>query len=113
MYFLGHAHAHNTWIDIADASGIIPFFSFAAYTLITIVELIVWLMKQEISTERKLMTAGIYGIFFLYYTVERGLGGSMHYMTPWFLVNSMVHGELWVMGNKKSIWEIRWNEKKM
>ena len=29
MDFLGHAHAHNTWIDVADAAGIIPFFSFA------------------------------------------------------------------------------------
>ena len=31
MDFLGHAHAHNTWIDVADAAGIIPFFSFAFF----------------------------------------------------------------------------------
>lgn len=97
MNFLGYAHSHNTWIDIADAAGVIPFFSFAAYTLLTIYEMIRWLLKKEISTERKLIVAGIYGAFFLYYTVERGLGGSMHFMTPWFFLNGMVHGELSMM----------------
>lgn len=103
MSFLGYAHAHNTWIDIADAAGVIPFFLFAAYTFITVYELIVWLCKKEISVERKLMVAGLYGIFFLYYTVERGLGGSMHYMTPWFFVNAMVHGELNMLKKEKLV----------
>ena len=94
MNFLGYAHSHNTWIDIADAAGVIPFFAFAVYTFLTIYELIRWLAKKEITTERKLIVAGIYGAFFLYYTVERGLGGSMHFMTPWFFINGLVHGEL-------------------
>ena len=97
MDFLGHPHAHNTWIDIADASGVIPFFLFAAYTALTLYELICWLCKKGISADRKIIVAGFYGIFFLYYTVERGLGGSMHYMTPWFFANAMVHSELKMM----------------
>ena len=40
------------------------------------------------------MVAGVYGAFFLYYTVERGIDNSMHFMTPWFFINGMVHGEL-------------------
>lgn len=40
MSFLGYAHAHNTWLDIADAAGVIPFFLFAAYTFLTLYELI-------------------------------------------------------------------------
>lgn len=101
MNFLGYAHSHNTWIDIADAAGVIPFFAFAAYTFLTIYEMIRWLSQKEISTERKLIVAGIYGAFFLYYTVERGLGGSMHFMTPWFFINGLVHGELSVLKNNK------------
>ena len=101
MHFLGYPHAHNTWIDIADAAGVIPFFLYAAYTFVTVYEMIRWLFVKEISVERKLMVSGLYGIFFLYYTVERGLGGSMHYMTPWFLVNAMVHGELATMKKTK------------
>ena len=94
MDFMGYPHAHNAWLDIANMAGVIPFFAFAAYTFLTIYELIRWLMKQEISTERKLILAGIYGAFFLYYTVERAFESSMHFMTPWFFINGMVHGEL-------------------
>ena len=60
-----------------------------------------WLLKKEISVERKLMVAGLYGIFFLYYTIERAFGGSVHYMTPWFFINAMVHGELTILKQKK------------
>ena len=94
MNFMGYPHAHNAWLDIANMAGVIPFFAFAAYTFLTIYELIRWLMRKDISTERKLILAGIYGAFFLYYTVERAFESSMHFMTPWFFINGLVHGEL-------------------
>lgn len=93
-------YAHNTWLDMANAAGVIPFFAFTAYTFLTVYEMICWLMKKEISTRRKLMTAGVYGVFFLYYTVERGIDSSMHFMTPWFFINGMVHGELSMIKEK-------------
>lgn len=88
------SYAHNTWLDMANRAGLVPFFAFSAYTFWTVYEMIVWLTKKEISTRRKLTVAGVYGAFFLYYTVERGIDNSMHFMTPWFFVNGMVHGEL-------------------
>lgn len=94
MDFMGYPYAHNAWLDMANMGGLIPFFAFAAYTFLTVYELIRWLMKKEISTERKLILAGIYGAFFLYYTVERAFDGSMHFMTPWFFINGLVHAEL-------------------
>lgn len=93
-------YAHNTWLDMANRAGLIPFFAFTAYTFWTIYEMIVWLTKKEISTKRKLMVAGVYGAFFLYYTVERGIDNSMHFMTPWFFINGMVHGELSIIKEK-------------
>lgn len=102
MDFLGYPHAHNAWLDMANMAGIIPFFAFAGYTIFTVYELIRWLMRKEISTERKLMVVGIYGVFFLYYTVERAFEGSMHFMTPWFFLNGLVHGELSMMKMKRN-----------
>ena len=93
-------YAHNTWLDMANRAGLIPFFAFTAYTILTVYEMIRWLMQKEIPTERKIITAGIYLAFFLYYTVERGIEGSMHFMTPWFFMNGMVHGELSIMKEK-------------
>lgn len=101
MEFGRITYAHNTWLDMANRAGLIPFFAFTAYTFWTVYEMIVWLTKKEISTRRKLMVAGVYGAFFLYYTVERGIDNSMHFMTPWFFINGMVHGELSVMKEKR------------
>ena len=94
MYFMGYPYAHNAWLDMANEAGWIPFFSFVVYTFHVIYELIRWLMKKEISTERKIILAGIFGAFFLYYTVERAFDSSMHFMTPWFFINGLVHGEI-------------------
>ncbi len=94
MDFMGYPYAHNAWLDMANMAGWIPFFAFTGYTFYVIWELICWLRKKEIPTERKLILAGIFGVFFLYYTVERAFDGSMHFMTPWFFINGLVHGEL-------------------
>lgn len=94
MDFMGYPYAHNAWLDMANEAGWIPFFAFAVYTFHVIYELILWLRKKEISTERKMIVAGIFGAFFLYYTVERAFDSSMHFMTPWFFINGLVHGEL-------------------
>ncbi len=84
--------AHNVWLDLANEAGIIPFFAFAGYTVWTLYELIRFVMKKEIATEVKLMIVGIYAAFFLYYTVESAIRATVHFMTPWMLVNGLVHG---------------------
>lgn len=94
MNFMGYPYAHNAWLDMANEAGWIPFFAFTAYTIHVVYELIRWLMKKEVSTERKIILAGIFGAFFLYYTVERAFDSSMHFMTPWFFINGLVHGEI-------------------
>lgn len=94
MELLGRNYAHNSWLDIANAAGLIPFFAFTGYTIVIIYELIRWLFRKDVSMERKLMVAGLFAIFFLYNTVERAFEGSMHFMTPWFFLNGMLHGEL-------------------
>ena len=95
------AYAHNTWLDMANTAGLIPFFAFVAYTLYSAYELLKWIIQKDISTERKLITAGMYVAFFLYYMVERGIEGSIHFMTPWFFINGMVHGELSMIKKSK------------
>ena len=94
MDFMGYPYAHNAWLDMANEAGWIPFFAFVIYTLHVIYELIRWLMKKEVSTERKIIVSGIFGAFFLYYMVERAFDSSMHFMTPWFFINGLVHGEI-------------------
>ena len=94
MDFMGYPYAHNAWLDMANEAGWIPFGAYAIYTFHVVYELIRWLMKKEVSTERKIILAGLFGAFFLYYTVERAFDGSLHFMTPWHFMNGLVHGEL-------------------
>lgn len=94
MNFMGYPYAHNAWLDMANEAGWIPFGAYAIYTFHVVYELIRWLMKKEVSAERKIILAGLFGAFFLYYTVERAFDGSLHFMTPWHFINGLVHGEL-------------------
>lgn len=41
------SYAHNTWLDMANRAGLIPFFAFSAYTFWTVYEMIVWLTKKR------------------------------------------------------------------
>lgn len=88
----GISHAHNVWLDMANAAGLIPFFAFTAYTVYTLYELVRLLRSKEIPTELKLIVAGLYGVFFLYFTVEPALEASVHLVTPWICVNGLIHG---------------------
>lgn len=89
---LGRDFCHNTWLDMANASGIIPFFLFAAYTFYTIYELGRLLLKKGISSENKIIFSGLYLAFFLYMTVEPALDASVHLLTPWIFINGLIHG---------------------
>lgn len=92
-------YCHNTWLDMANAAGLIPFFAFTLYTLYTIYELLCTVKKEWISTEVKLIIVGIYLSFFLYFCVEPALDASIHYLTPWIFLNGMVHA----INSKKGI----------
>lgn len=92
-------YCHNTWLDMANAAGVIPFFAFTAYTLFTMYDLVCFVKKQLVSTEIKLTAVGIYAVFFLYFSVEPALDASIHYLTPWIFLNGLIHGYLAKSGN--------------
>lgn len=98
---LGRSLCHNTWLDMANAAGLIPFFAFTVYTLYSFVDVIRYVLKKEISSESKLMMLGIYLAFFLFFTVEPALDASIHYITPWIYINAIIHEELCGFRKKK------------
>ena len=87
-------YIHNTWLDMVNASGIIPFFAFTAFTVYSVINLIRFLLKKEVSIEVKIITAGLYVMFFLFYSVEPAFDASINYISPWMLINGMIQGLL-------------------
>ena len=89
---LGRTYCHNTWLDMANAAGLIPFFAFTGYTIYTAWEMIRLVLSKEIVPEMKMIMAGLYFAFFLYMSVEPALDASIHLVTPWIFVNGLIHG---------------------
>ena len=89
---LGFLYCHNVWIDMANASGLIPFVAFTGFTIYSGYDLIRFILKKNIQAETKLIMTGMYVAFFLHYTVEPALDSSVHFITPWILVNGLIHG---------------------
>ena len=85
---------HNTWLDIANTAGLIPFFAFLAYTLWSVYEMIRFILKKEIATETKIVFAGLYFAYFLYYMVESAVLITVHFLAPWVMINGLIHGYL-------------------
>ena len=92
MEFMGYGHAHNAWIDIADAAGVIPFFAFVIYTFISVFELVKLLRASYVSTELKLIVFGIYIAFVMFFTIESALESYGRYIAPWIFLQGLIHG---------------------
>lgn len=86
------SQAHNVWLDMANAAGVIPFLAFVIYTIYTIYEVVCVLRIKWITVEAKLIIMGIYIVFFLYFLIEPALEASIHLVTPWFFLNGLTHG---------------------
>lgn len=99
---IGFNYAHNVWLDMAKLTGIIPFIFFALYTLFTVYEILQFVMKKDISTDIKMIVAGVYVVFFLFYSVEPAMEANVNYMTPWIFLNGMVHGYI---SKEKKVYE--------
>ncbi len=90
---LGRIYCHNTWLDMANLSGVIPFFAFAAYTLYTVFYMTKFLIKKNETAEMKIIILGLYLAFFLYMTVESVFDASIHFVTPWIFINGIVRSK--------------------
>ena len=97
---LGRMYCHNTWLDMANAGGLIPFFAFVVYTAIKFWNLLRLVLKKNVSAEIKVIMTGIYVAFFLYLNVEPALDASIHLVTPWIFVNGLTYG---IMSGKKEL----------
>lgn len=103
MDLILEGYCHNTWLDMANESGLIPFFAFSAYTVLTAYELFDFVRRKAFSTEAKLVVVGIYVSFFLMFSVEPALEASVHLTTPWFFTNGITHGLLQLEKKKETL----------
>lgn len=94
MDFGNLMYAHNLWLDMANISGLIPFFSFVFYTVLSIWEMVRLFKRQGQSLETKCALFGVYAVWFLYYMIEPALYASFYFVVPWIFITGAVRGNI-------------------
>ncbi len=92
MDLAGLKYAHNVWLDLANAAGLIPFTLFAAYTILSFIDIVRLLVSDLVSSDTKYILSSLYFAFILYYLVEPALDASVLYLLPWCFINGTLHG---------------------
>lgn len=88
---LGLKFCHNVWLDIANASGIIPFFILIIYTIFSLIDLKIFLFNNQIDSELKYVVSGLYFVLFIFYMVEPALMANVRFFIPWPYLNGIIH----------------------
>lgn len=92
MDLCGLERAHNVWLDIANAGGLIPFFMIVFYTILSLVDLVKFLRNSQIQHELKYIISGLYIALVLYYMVEPALMANNRFFVPWPFINGIISG---------------------
>ena len=88
---LGLEYCHNVWLDIANASGLIPFFIIIIYTIFSLVDLKNFLFNNEINPELKYIVNGLYFVLIIFYMVEPALMANIRFFIPWPYLNGIIY----------------------
>ncbi len=92
MDLCGLEHAHNVWLDIANAAGVVPFFILLMYTIVSMVDIVRFLRNTQIGHELKYIVSGLYISLILYYMVEPALMANIRFFIPWPYLNGIIRG---------------------
>lgn len=92
-------YCHNVWLDIANASGIIPFLLLLGYMVISLLDLFKLLKNPQVMPELKYMVSGVYFALWLYYMVEPALMADVRYFTAWTYLTGVIYGYNRKLGN--------------
>lgn len=103
MDLAGLNYAHNVWLDMANASGLLPFTLIVLYTILTIKDMVLLIGRNTIPQENKYLLVSVYSAFLLYYFVEPALDANIMYWAIGCLVAGVIRGSL--VGTKPSV---RW-----
>lgn len=87
----GLQYCHNVWLDVANASGVIPFILLVSYTFFSIYELVILLKNNKVEQKWKYVLSGLYLSFFLYYMVEPALMADVKFFVPWTYINGIIY----------------------
>lgn len=100
MELAGLSYAHNLWLDLANAAGLIAFIPFTLYTFLSLIDLCRFFPEPNITFKMKFAVGGLYLSFLLYFLIETPLEASVLNILPWCYMNGTLHGYQLISKNK-------------
>lgn len=100
MELAGLSYAHNLWLDLANAAGLIAFIPFTLYTFLSLIDFCRFLLEPNITFKMKFAVGGLYFSFLLYFLIETPLEASVLNILPWCYMNGTLHGYQLISKNK-------------
>lgn len=91
MDLAGLNYAHNVWLDMANAAGVIPFVLMLVYTLLGMYDLFFLLRSEKVCQAVKYVISGLWIVMILYYMVEPALESSVQFIVPWTFMNGLIY----------------------
>ena len=91
MDLAGLDYAHNVWLDLANAAGVVPFVFLTIYTLMGTFDLFKLLKSAHTQAALKYVLAGLWLALMLYYTVEPALEATVQFIIPWTFINGLIY----------------------
>ena len=83
--------AHNVWLDMAKAGGLLPFAGLVIYTLLAIYDMVKLLRNANVSSALKYVISGLWIALMLYYMIEPALEATVQFIVPWTYINGIAY----------------------
>ncbi|MDC3423477.1 hypothetical protein NC797_03020 [Aquibacillus sp. 3ASR75-11] len=88
-YRMGFSYAHNLWLDVLNATGLIPFFFLSIYTIKSFINLFTIIINEFVEIEFKIFIFSTFLGFVLQFMVEPILEGVPYMFLLFLLFNGM------------------------
>ena len=87
-------YAHELWLDIFDAAGIVPFIGICVITILGVVNSYSYIKSKETKLENKILITGIIISFMIQFCLEPVITGARTLLFAYFLILGLLKSKL-------------------
>lgn len=83
-------YAHNVWLDMYNAGGIVPFLLFSGYTILSLIDVIKIIVNEKASAKIKMLISSLWLGFVAYYMIEPALDANVLWVAYWCFLGGVI-----------------------
>lgn len=87
-------YAHELWLDIFDAAGIVPFIGIWGITILSVANAYLYITNKEAKMENKILITGIIVSFMIQFCLEPIITGARTLLFAYFLILGLLKSNL-------------------